>query len=44
MLCPFSVHSMALTGKDREGRWATAAGAIKCVDVAIMAGQVRTLI
>ena len=41
-LCPFSVHRMALAGKELGkdvGQWfgpSTAAGAIKCVDVAIV--------
>ena len=41
MLCPFSVHRMALAGKELGkdiGQWfgpSTAAGAIKCVDVVI---------
>ena len=42
MLCPFSVHRMALAGKELGkdvGQWfgpSTAAGTIKCIDVTIV--------
>ena len=48
MLCPFSMHRMALAGKELEkdvGKWlgpSTAAGTIKCVDVAIFAAYMLT--